>query len=56
MANRKNEKIIGSKVKISGTDLVGTLIKKGFIIGNFVYIVRTNEGDEYQVHQVENLN
>lgn len=56
MTSRNNEKIIGSQVRISCTDIVGTLIKKGFVIGNFMYVVRTNEGKEYQVHQVENLN
>lgn len=52
----KKDKSIGSQVRISCTDIVGTLVKKGFVIGNFVYIVRTSEGDEYQVQQVEIVN
>lgn len=47
------EKTIGSKVKITGSSIVGTLIKKGFIIGNFMYTVKTDCGDVYNVYQVD---
>lgn len=49
------EKKIGSQVKITGTSIVGTLIKKGFIIGNFMYTVQTAEGAQYNVYQVESI-
>lgn len=46
-------KNIGTQVKITGTNIEGTLIKKGFIIGNFMYTVETAEGKQYNVYQVE---
>lgn len=49
------EKNIGSQVKITGTNIIGTLVKKGFIIGNFMYTVQTVEGAEYNVYQVESI-
>lgn len=48
-----NAKNIDSQVKISGTSIVGTLVKKGFIIGNFMYTVQTVEGKQYNVYSVE---
>ena len=51
----KTEKLIGSKVKITGTNIIGTLVKKGFIIGNFMYTVQTAEGKQYNVHSVESV-
>lgn len=49
----RNEKAIGSKVKITATNIIGVLIKKGFICGNFMYTVQTDEGCTYNVYQVD---
>lgn len=50
----KSFKEIGSQVKIKGTNLVGTLVKKGFIFGNFMYTVDVN-GAEYNVFELSNV-
>lgn len=47
------EKKIGSRVRATASNIEGTLIKKGFIIGNFMYTILADNGKVYNMYQVE---
>ena len=42
-----------TQVQITGTSIVGTLVHKGFSIGNFMYTVKTADNQLYRVYKVQ---
>ena len=51
--NKGNTMHLQAQVRITGTEIVGTLIHKGFSIGNFMYTVKTSDNQLYRVYKVQ---